>query len=224
MAAPIPIAVRLESGVTLRGHEWDTDGLPVLFIHDLGEDLDAWGTVPTAMSKSGFRVMSVELRGHGLSDGEPDPSVAVDDVRDLVAEVAGSFGPIAVVLHGGVSEAAFWLNPDVGSPVQIMISPQPLDPEGIDWSKSAKSMRLVLVGARHDVALEYAQQIHPKMQGQNLLASTGTTDQGPALLENHPGMLDQAQIFIRRYLAGHQMAWITEHADEIKAAARSREE
>ena len=217
MALPIPIAVRLDSGITLRGHEWAADGMPILFVHDLGEDLDAWGPVPATLATSGFRVISVELRGHGLSDGEPDPDKLVDDVRELVAEVAGSFGPVAVVLHGGASEAALFLN-EAASPVQVMISPQPLDPNGVDWTRTAKSMRIVMVGARNKMAKEYAESIYPKMHGQNLWASTGTSDQGPALLSEHPTMVEQLVMFVRRYLTGQHLAWISEHADEIKAA------
>jgi hypothetical protein len=219
VSQPIPIAVRLASGITLRGHEWSEDGPPVLFVHDLGGDLDDWGSTPATLARSGFRVISVELRGHGLSDGEPDPSLLVDDVMELVGEVAGPFGPVALVACGSVSEAALYLSKDVGSPVQIMVSPQPLDPAGIDWPTTSYALRLLAVGANNETAHGYARDIYPKMHGQNLWASTGTTDQGPALLAEHPSMVEQVVMFIRRYLTGHHLAWIAEHVDEIKSSA-----
>lgn len=221
---PIPIAVRLESEITLRGHEWPGDGLPVLFVHDIGGDLDDWSSIPATLSRSGFRVMSVELRGHGLSDGEPEPDRIIDDVRQLVREVAGSFGPLALVVTGAVSEAALYLDKDFGSPVQVMLSPQPLDPEGIDWDNNRFAMRLVMVGALNDVARGYAESIYPKMRGQNLWASTGTEAQGPALLTDHSTLMEQVVMFIRRYLAGHHLEWISEHAEEFKAAAEQQPE
>lgn len=224
MARPIPIAVRLATDVTLRGHEWSEDGMTILFVHDLGEDLDVWGSVPATLAKSGFRVVSVELRGHGLSDGEPDPSTVVDDMLDLVAEVAGSFGPVAVVLHGSVSEAAFSMDASTGAPVHVVISPQPLSPDGMDWNNTSRAMRIVMVGAKNPTALEYAEGIYPKLQGQNLWVSTGAAEQGPELLREHPNLIEQIAMFVRRYLTGHHLAWIASHADEIKAGAAGEDE
>ena len=43
-AAPVPVAIRLPDGLVLRGHEWPVDGPAVVFLHDHGDDLDAWGS------------------------------------------------------------------------------------------------------------------------------------------------------------------------------------
>lgn len=219
MSTPIAIEIGLSSGVVLRGHEWSTDGPPVLFIHDLGEDLDVWSPVPATLARSGFRVVSVELRGHGLSDGEVEPDSVEADVADLIAEVAGSFGPVALVTHGAVSEAAQYLGDTSGAPVHVMVSPQPLASDGIDWKRARPALRLVIVGTGNEIAKSYAEGIYPKMRGQNMWLSTATDDQGPALVANHISMVEHIVMFIRRYLTGHHLAWIAEHADEIKAAA-----
>lgn len=218
-ARPIPIAIRIESGIVLRGHEWSQDGLPVLLVHDLGGDLDDWGTTPSVLAGAGFRVMSVELRGHGLSEGEPDPELVRSDMVELLHEVAGSFGPVAVVVCGAVAEAAFYLDERLGAPVHILASPQPLDPAGIDWSNSTYAMRLVAVGAKSEAARGYADRIYPELRGPKLWVATGTEDQGPELLSNHPSVLEQVAMFVRRYLTAHHLAWIAEHEDDIEAAA-----
>ncbi len=220
MAAPIPIAVRLESGITLRGHEWSVDGMAIVFVHGFGEDLDVWGTVPSRLAAAGFRVISLELRGHGLSDGEPDRDSVRDDIRELSAEVAGSFGPVALVTHGETAETVLHLGPDAGVPVHILVSPAPLDGDGVDWSSSnPATQRFVMVGALDKEALEYAESIYPSIRGVSMWASTGTPDQGPALLEEHQTMVEQLSIFVRRYLTPFHLAWIAQHADEIKAAS-----
>ena len=93
LSKPFPIEVALADGTVLRGIEHPADGPPLLFVHDVGEDLDAWGSVAPAVRAEGFRVICLELRGHGLSDGEPDPSATVNDVTGALAEVRAPSAP-----------------------------------------------------------------------------------------------------------------------------------
>ena len=94
--APTAVAVRTADGLTLRGHEWPVDGPAVVFAHDLGDDLDAWGPVTARMAAAGFRVISMELRGHGLSEGDPDPARLGDAVAKS-SPVSGSMSKISCV-------------------------------------------------------------------------------------------------------------------------------
>jgi len=219
---PIPVAIRLSNDLTLRGHEWSIDGPPVVFVHDLGEDLDAWGPVTSTVAHSGFRVISLELRGHGLSDGEPDPTRVLEDMRLLLDEIVPSFGPVGLVSYGSASEALLSLDGEDGAPVQVIISPQQLEPTGIEWATSKRAMRLIVGGSLDEQAHGYLKAIYPRMLGEKLWVSVATPEHGPALLVDQPNALEQMTVFFRRYLTAYHLAWIKEHEDQIRAVALSR--
>lgn len=58
------------------------DGPPVLLLHALGEDRRSWRRVAPALAADGWRVLSLDLRGHGDS-GHPG-SYALESMRDDV--------------------------------------------------------------------------------------------------------------------------------------------
>ena len=219
---PLPVAIRLRDGLILRGHEWSRDGPPVVFLHDLGDDLDAWGTVTARVAEHGFRVISLELRGHGLSDGEPDADRLLEDVVGMVAEVKVSFGPVALVAYGSVTETLLFMDGDCGAPVQVMVAPVPKAPEAIDWRTTRSAVRLVLRGALNEPVTEHVNFIYPRMRGENLQVTGASDRAGPALLMDQPQMVEHMVMFLRRYLTGHHLSWIADHADQIEAVRSER--
>ena len=221
-AAPVPVAIRLPDGLVLRGHEWPADGPAVVFVHDLDDDLDAWGPVTAEVASHGLRVISVELRGHGLSDGEPDPGMLGQDLAALLGEITASFGSVALVSYGRVTESMLFVNGDHGAPVQVMVSPLPVAPEEIDWRVTRPAMRLVLKGALNEEVERQVGFIYPRMMGPKLQVSAAGDAAGPRLLEDHPQLLEHLLTFLRRYLTGHHLAWIADHADQIEAARGER--
>ena len=221
---PLPIEVALADGTVLRGIEHPADGPPLLFVHDLGEDLDAWGSVASDVRSAGFRVICLELRGHGLSDGEPDPSVTVDDVTGALAEVQGAFGPCGLVVHGTAARAAFELGGEHGAPVHAVISPAPgsgRSDDDYDGIGAVPSMRVLFTGAHDEPVHEHVRTTHPKMRGQNMWISTGTALRGPTLLQEHPHLVEQLVMFMRRHLTAHHLAWIAEHGAERQDSEES---
>lgn len=213
LSKPYPIEVALADGTVLRGIEHPADGPPLLFVHDLGEDLDAWGSVAPAVRAAGFRVICLELRGHGLSDGEPDPSATVDDVTGALAEVQGAFGPCGLVVHGTAAGAAFALGSEHGAPVHAVISPVPGPggaDDGDDGIGSVPSMRVLFTGAHDEPVHEHVRTSHSSMRGQNMWISTGTALRGPTLLQEHPHLVEQLVMFMRRHLTAYHLAWIAE--------------
>lgn len=220
--APIPVAIRLEGGLVIRGHEWSHDGPPVVFLHDLAGDLDTWGSVPETVAASGFRVISLDLPGHGLSDGEPEPDALADRVDEMLREVRGSFGPVALVASGATAEILLRHDAGTGAPVQIMVSPSPLDPAGIDWRATTSAMRLILSGTLNEAAHGYVDGIYPKLRGQRMLITGASEAAGPALLEDQPQLVEHLIMFARQYLVGHHLEWIAAHAEQIEAARSQR--
>lgn len=216
LSKPYPIEVALADGTVLRGIEHPADGPPLLFVHDLGEDLDAWGSVAPAVRAEGFRVICLELRGHGLSDGEPDPSATVDDVTGALAEVQGAFGPCGLVVHGTAARAAFELGSEHGAPVHAVVSPAPgsgRSDDDYDGVGSVPSMRVLFTGAHDEPVHEHVRTSHSSMRGQNMWISTGTALRGPTLLQEHPHLVEQLVMFMRRHLTAYHLAWIAEQTE-----------
>jgi pimeloyl-ACP methyl ester carboxylesterase len=58
-------------------------GLPVLLIHGVGADASSWDPIAAALSDS-FRVVRLDLRGHGRSGNIEGDSALGDFVRDVI--------------------------------------------------------------------------------------------------------------------------------------------
>ncbi len=218
---PIPIAVRIRDGLVLRGHEWSTDGPAAVFVHDFGDDLDTWGSVTAQVAAAGFRVISIELRGHGLSDGEPDPDTVLDDLVAALDEITASFGPVALAAYGSVAECLLFIDSDCGAPVQVMVTPLP-GGRSIDWRMTRKAMRLVLCAGLATAERKHVDFIYPRMRGRRMQISGASRRVGPALLMDRPQLVEHLTIFLRRYLTGYHLAWIADRAEKIEAVRAER--
>jgi len=208
--APIPVEIILSSGLVLRGHEYEANGPTVVLVHDLEGDLDAWGTVPLDVAARGFRVLCLELRGHGLSDGAVDPSATFEDLADALRTVSDSFGPVAFVSTGIVANCGFALSDGDGVPVSVAVSPVPVEGYGLFLPEFKPAIRALITGAKDPVSDPFLRSIYPGLPGQNMWFSTGTHAAGADLLMTYPHLVEQLVMFIRRYLTAHQLAWIAE--------------
>jgi pimeloyl-ACP methyl ester carboxylesterase len=212
---PFPIEVALTDGTVLRGLEHAADGPPLVFVHDLGDDLDAWGSVASSVRSAGFRVICLELRGHGLSGGEPDPSATFGDLTGALREVAGAFGPVGLVTYGAVGRVAFSLGPDHGAPIHALISPAPRSGDASDGldvpADGVPAMRVLFTGAHDHLTHDYVRNTHSSLRGQNMWISTGTVLRGPALLQEYSHLVEQLVMYMRRHLTAYHLAWIAEH-------------
>jgi pimeloyl-ACP methyl ester carboxylesterase len=94
------------------GHE---DAPPVVLLPGGGQTRHAWGTTAAVLADNGWRAYTMDLRGHGDSDWDPDGDYTFDafaaDVGDLahaVADTSPSDAPPALVgaSLGGISSLA----------------------------------------------------------------------------------------------------------------------
>jgi pimeloyl-ACP methyl ester carboxylesterase len=105
-----PLVHRVRAGdLELSVREWPGGGRPFLLVHGLASNAKTWDGVSRHLNAAGHRVITVDQRGHGLSD-KPDPgyghaSVAAD-LRALIETlgmerplVAGQSWGAGVVLH-----------------------------------------------------------------------------------------------------------------------------
>lgn len=87
-------------------------GIPVILMHGGGQTRAAWGGALAEGARRGFRVMSLDLRGHGDSgwaqDGDYSHSASVADLARLIETmdqtpfvVGASLGGMIGLLHAG---------------------------------------------------------------------------------------------------------------------------
>lgn len=204
---PISVEVVGENGVSLRGLEWPTPGPPVVFVHDYGADLDQWDSLTGDLAEAGYRVMSLELSGHGLSDGEPDFSSIADDVRNMIVQASSVWGPVGLVVVGESVRGAVQVGAAQGAPVQILLSPPPLD---VDYLKAGeKAMRMIVTGGTGQDGHAAAKSAHDHLRGQRMMMTVaGSAESGVGLATLRPSILEDMAQFFRYYLAPINMAWI----------------
>ena len=82
----------LASGIVLHYQEFGSDSAPpVVLIHDVNDDRRSWDDVAAFVSKS-FRVLAIDIRGHGETSRSPRKLYGLDDIlgdlHDLVVELS----------------------------------------------------------------------------------------------------------------------------------------
>jgi hypothetical protein len=198
---PLAIEIEVASGTKLRGHEWLVVGPPVVFVHDEGGDLDAWGGTLQQCADDGFHVIAVDLRGHGMSDGEVDPSSLEDDLAGLVSQVQRVWGTSGLVLAGRTCRGALKLGRQAGAPVQVLVTPDMVGVPEPRIRVSTPAMRMVIVGSLSPTAKEEAERVFDSLPGQKVMASVGDTLGGERLLQSRAHLVEDVGAFFRMYLS-----------------------
>ncbi|QCX74172.1 Tropinesterase [Streptomyces sp. YIM 121038] len=108
-------------GIRLAADVWgEASAPPLLLLHGGGQTRHAWDRTGPRLAALGWRVVAPDLRGHGTSgwspDGDYDLDLFADDVRALVAELAGpderpvvvgaSLGGLSALLAAGEAPVA----------------------------------------------------------------------------------------------------------------------
>ena len=78
---------KVDSGLELVASEWgDANDPLVILMHGGGQTRHAWGSTGEILSKSGFYVLSLDLRGHGDSQWHPEGDYLIESYKgDLVS-------------------------------------------------------------------------------------------------------------------------------------------
>jgi pimeloyl-ACP methyl ester carboxylesterase len=86
-------------GVRLAADIAGADGCPaVVFLHGGGQTRHAWRKAVCALADAGYRVLTLDLRGHGESEWAPEGDYSMDALcGDLRAVLATLGKPAAVV-------------------------------------------------------------------------------------------------------------------------------
>ena len=197
---PLPIEIEVEAGTKLRGHEWLVLGPPVIMVHDEDGDLDAWGPALQMSADAGFHVIAVDLRGHGLSDGDANLNSLESDVATLVRQVNRVWGKCGLVLAGRACRGAL----KIGSheaPAQVLITPDLSDINEATVHSSQPSIRMVVVGTLDPVTRNESKRVFDALPGQKVMASVGDAARGERLLEGRAYLIEDICSFFRMYLS-----------------------
>ena len=77
---------KVSSGLNIAASTWGLESNPlVLLLHGGGQTRHAWGETGKKLSLSGFHVLAIDLRGHGVSDWHPDGEYGIENYKkDIV--------------------------------------------------------------------------------------------------------------------------------------------
>jgi pimeloyl-ACP methyl ester carboxylesterase len=196
-----PIEVTLQTGITLRGVTvgGDPNGGPVIIlVHDIGGDLDEFGTLPEVLAGLGYRTVAVDLPGHGLSDGDDvDPLVCASAIRELVAVFAGT--RIGLVVSGRSATVGASLGANEHVIAQVLVNPV-LDAALDDGSARTHAIRMVVHGDGPNIVGTETQRFFSHLIGEKMLVFNASMAGGPRMLTIQSTVQAHVELFFTRYL------------------------
>ena len=150
------------------------DGPLVILIHGLGERAAALGGFIAPLTDAGFRVVGVDLPGHGNSAGQMNnPILSAAVVREVAEHFGGAYGLIAHSLGG---HAALWAMNE-GLPVQraVLIAPN------VDMGYATEFFQAIfglpdkaMAGLKRKIERRYGPNIWHDLDGEHLVSNNDT--------------------------------------------------
>ncbi len=178
-----PLQIVMPDAAILRGVLWRGGDDSVLLVHDAGQDLDAWRPLTAAVAAAGYTVMTVDLRGHGASDGEWDWASLDRDLAAIVRRARDSVRGRLVMIGAGatglpVLAGDFDPRPDA----VILFSPGPLRNGEAGRLRGERMNKLFVVGAQDRAADSAALALRNHSIGTAAIISFPTKARGTEIL------------------------------------------
>jgi pimeloyl-ACP methyl ester carboxylesterase len=212
------VRITTGDGATLEAEEWlpSKDARPaasILLIHSFGNSRKAWGAFPETLAGAGYRVLAIDLRGHGGSSpvsGDPerlltDPTLSPQDLsaglgwlrgapgadRSRLAVIGASVGAnLACVASGwGLVRTAVALSPHRDR-VHLLAGARPLHLQSILFLATSGDPGRESFARRLSIETGPPREVH-------IYAGT---EHGEAILAAHPESVEHIRDWLRRTL------------------------
>ncbi len=171
----------------------------ILFIHDIGSDLDEFGSLPEIVAVLGFDVVILDLPGHGLSDGdEPDPGGCMAAVTEVLEGLTDR-DPFGLVSSGRSATVGASLGRPQQVLTQLLINPV-LDEIVAAGAPRTHSARLVLHGDGPEFVGTETQRFFSHLIGEKMLIFDASIAGGPHEVANLSTVQTHVELFFKRYL------------------------
>lgn len=200
MTRPVPFTLVSPTLPTLRGQRYGQGTHSVLLIHDVGKDLDAWGRLPETLALAGYCVLTVDLPGHGLSDG-PFTRELLPAIVDSLLDHAAAQGTTSchLIAAGPVAGAALAAAGSAKISTLTGLSPR-LDERWRAALRGHTGPKLLLASSLDQADLESAQQFFQVCRGPTILSTLPVPETGCRLLASAwaDHAVEQILLFLRR--------------------------
>jgi len=201
-----PIELTTFDGVVLRGQLWPGGDTWIVLLHEAGKDLDGWQPLVLPLLDRSYSLLTLDMRGHGASDGDWDLSTVGGDL-EMVIGAAHERGAQRIGLIGaGESILPALVNARAQHLFAIVaLSPGPVGEFAVDELRGGAVPKLFIVGSLDERAAEAEQQLRDRMIGWTVLLRLPTEEQGTSLLEGQWALHVQENIVAfleeQRYLS-----------------------
>ena len=130
------IIVSESQGISAAVTEWSRSGIPCILVHGFGDASCVWNHLAVRLA-SDFRVLTLDLRGHGDSDWDPDARYDTTTFTSDLSRIVSAYGFERLILVGhslGADVVARFAAANAGrvaAAVLVDFGPE-LDSAGID--------------------------------------------------------------------------------------------
>jgi alpha-beta hydrolase superfamily lysophospholipase len=202
MALRLAVEFPLAPERVVRGFRITPEGSSgtVLFLHDLGMDLDEFGTLPDLLAEQGWDVVCVDLIGHGLSDGDDaEPALLHTDVRAIVGQLTEPGRPLGLVASGTTSTVSSLIGRADGVVAHVVMNPV-LDDSICSQVQRAQATRMVLHGDGEKLVGTSTQRFFQFQLGEKMLVHNPVMAKGVAGVLEERALRAHFELFFKRYL------------------------
>jgi alpha-beta hydrolase superfamily lysophospholipase len=199
-AQATPVQLSTSDGVTLQADDSGKGSHGVVLLHDQGRTSADWRLFADKLATKGYRVITVNLRGHGESASimdatEPDWAAMTQDVASAIAYLRKK-GATRVSMVGaglGANLAVDVASRDTSVTSVVLLSPG-LNIKGYKPSQTvaAYGQRPMLLAAGMDdaIASNTVKYLERQAKGQKRAVYLSGSQSGADLLEGHPELED----------------------------------
>jgi pimeloyl-ACP methyl ester carboxylesterase len=168
-------------GPTVRGVRWGFGDHRVLFLHEPGSDLDAWGSMLRELAHAlNVEARAFDLPGHGLSDDPWNP----ERLPAVISELSAPKGPVTsnpiIIAAGASALATLQITDQLVLPGLIALSPSG---ESQSFPRSPKVPKLFFAGSMAGDDLDNTRRLASACSGWAVVTAVPVDARGSGLLD-----------------------------------------